>query len=164
MTVKKLFRFELEIKASINVEKVKETDYGPHRYIKQLLNEFVNDAEALRAFLLINFIDRYINDNEPGISKLLEIDEDEGIHILRVAEKCPPEVRSFFKDLFSPTANEKKARGKKGENQFNTWEPDRIFEELNIYLGHMKPVKAAFCELTGQEIYQEPVKQKESEH
>jgi hypothetical protein len=167
MTVTKLFRFELKIKVDINVETIKETDYGRNRYTKQLLNQLVKDREAVRVFMIINLFSRYINDDSE-ISQLLDTGKNEDFYILRAAKKCPPEVQSFFKDLFGSRQGAKK--GSKGPDfkSDESIENERLFEHLHFHLANMVPVKAAFSELPGEILNHDhdhdKVKRKEMEN
>jgi hypothetical protein len=153
MTVTKLFRFELTIKVDINVEEIKETDYGRYRYSKQLLNHLLKDPEAVRAFIIIYFMAHFINDNEGEISKLINTGEKEDAYILRAANKCPPEAQSFFKDLI--VSNGKKKKGPKSpvfgsdEASENEW----LFSHLHSKLSNMVPIEADFNELPEEILF-----------
>lgn len=156
MTVTKLFRFELTIKVDIDVEEIKETDYGRYRYSKQLLNHLLKDPEAVRAFIIIHFLSRYINDSDDEISILVDTREKEDVYILRAAKKCPPEAQSFFNDLFAfGEVKKKEKKGGRGPNFGSTEaiENEWLFDHLQSKLANMVPVKADFSELPGEILY-----------
>ena len=101
MNKKKLFRFEIEVEATLRVEEVKDTDYGKERYLKQLVREFVKDPEALRSIILINFIDIYWAEPWEELIPFLGNQDDSKAAILRLAQKCTPETFHYFSDLFA---------------------------------------------------------------
>jgi hypothetical protein len=146
MTVKKLFRLELMIKLDINVEKIKETDYGRKRYTKQLLTQLVKDPEALRDLVIIHFITRYFDDNNE-ICRLLDPGQNEDFYILRAAEKCPPETQCFFKDLFEAIGSTKKNSKSLSPASEAAIENEKLFDLLQSKLANLVPVKAEFKEL-----------------
>ena len=166
MTVTKLFRFELTIKVDINVEEIKESDYGRYRYSKQLLNQLLNDPEAVKAFIIIYFLDRYINDSDDEISKLVDTGKKEDFYIRRAARKCPPEAQSFFNDLLVPNDSKKKVTKKPVFGSNEAYENEWLFDHLQSKLSNMVPVELNFNELP-EEIPvhdHDAVKSKEMEH
>lgn len=166
MTVTKLFRFELTIKVDINVETIKETDYGRNRYTKQLLNHLLKDPEAVRAFIIIHFLARYINDSDVEISKLVDTGEKEDFYILRAAKKCPPEAQSFIKDLFVSSGGTKKSTKGPDFGSNEAIENELLFDHLNSKLANMVPVEADFSEFPGEILNHDhdTLKIKEMEH
>ena len=165
MTVKKVFRLELLIKLNINVEKIKETDYGRKRYNKQMLNQLVKDPEVLRALVIIHFITRYLDDNNE-ICRLLEPGQNEDFYILRAAEKCPPETQCFFKDIFEAIKSSKKNSKDTAVTSEAAVENDKLFDFLQAKMANLVPVKAEFKELPMEILNydHDTVKRKELEH
>lgn len=165
MTVNKLFRFELTIKLDIDVEEIKETDYGRNRYSKELLNHLLKDTEAVRAFLLLFILSRYINDSGNQISMFMDTMEKEDFYVLRAAKKCTPEARCYVEDAVS---------GVDEENDDTDIDPDTCtaseYELLSRYLynklGNINPVKVDFLELPGEMINHDhdTMMSKEMEH
>jgi hypothetical protein len=167
MNKKKLFRFEIVVESTLRVEEVKDTDYGKERYLKQLVKGFVKDPEALRSFILINFIDIYWAEPWEGLSPFLGNQDDSQAAILRLAKKCTPETFHYFSDLFAalqvkkmvPDAADEEnlldagtfeKPGKDGEEKEKEWEKVRewewIFGQLTDRLCKFAPVHVAFSE------------------
>lgn len=164
MKVKKLYRFTVDVEAVIDVEEVKENDYGSNRYFKQFLNQLVNEPEALGNFLLINFMDYYVNYDESEFSSLLEMAGSEQAYILSAAEKCGAEVHCYFNDLFTPGLNHDGSTAiKTGESkiQFNPGERDFIMVQLISHLSELIPIKFQWYELPRESIQQEKTNEKE---
>jgi len=165
MKVKKLYRFTVDVEAVIDVEEVKENDYGSNKYFKQFLNQLVNAPEALRNFLLINFMDCYVKYDESGFSSLVEMAGSEHAYILRAAEKCDAEVRCYFNDLFTPGLKQYGSTAiKTGESKirFNPGERDLIMAQLISHLSELMPIKFQWYELPRESIQQEKTNAKET--
>lgn len=152
MTVTKLFRFELTFKVDINVEKIKESDYGRNRYNKQLFSHLIEDPESVRAFVMIYFFSRYFHETDAEISKLMDTLEKENSYILRAAEKCPPEAQSYFNALFVPGEAKKKGVKSPGFGSDEDIDGERVFEYLQSKLANLVTVKADFNELAAESI------------
>lgn len=164
MQIKKLFRFTVDVEAVIDVESVKENDYGTNKYFKQFLNQLVNDPDALRNFLLINFMDCYVNYDESGFSSLLEMAGSEHAYILSAAEKCDAEVRCYFNDLFTLGFKQESTTAiKEGESKIQSapGERDLIMAQLISHLSELIPIKFQWYELPLESIHQEKTNAKE---
>ncbi|MGD2087416.1 MAG: hypothetical protein PVH61_14625 [Candidatus Aminicenantes bacterium] len=151
MQIKKLFRFTVDVEAAIDVEKVEETDYGTNKYFKQFLNQLVNDPEALRNFLLINFMDYYVKYDESGFSTLVDMVGKEHAYILSAAEKCETEVRCYFNDLFTTGLKQDDSttiKKEKSKIQLNPVERDLIMCQLISHLSVLIPIKFQWYEIT----------------
>jgi len=167
MNKKQLFRFEIEIEATFKVEKVKDTDYGKKRYLKQLIGEFVKDREAMRSYILSNFIDIYWSEPREELQPFLGDRVDSRAAILRLAKKCTPEVFQYFYDLFAARPVKRPVPGNRDEENLAAagsaggQDPDRlemdevrdmiresewVSRELNNRLCKFTPVHAAFGE------------------
>ena len=135
MNKKQLFRFEIEIEATFKVEEVKDTDYGKKRYLKQLIGEFVKDPEALRSYILSNFIDIYWAEPREELHPFLGDQIDSQAAILRLAKKCTPEAFRYFYDLFAARPVKKPAPGNENEESLSAAgsvaapDPDRVKKE-----------------------------------
>jgi hypothetical protein len=148
---KRRFRLELDIDTTLKVETVYESDYGANRYIKQLVNEFAKDPEALRGIILLKFNDYYCcrEDFREKVDSFLENSCDEEAVILGVAQKCTPEVFQYFSDLLADDPG-KEARPDNAAQKRETWknqDSDWVFMELIQRLCSLVPVNAVFSEL-----------------
>jgi hypothetical protein len=163
MQIKKLFRFSVDVEAVIDVEEVKENDYGVNKYFKQFLNQLVNEPEALEKFLLINFLDYYVNFYESGFSGLVDMIGNEQAYILSAAEKCETEVRCYFNDLFKTGLKQDDYPDiKEGESeiQLNPIERDLIMTQLISRLTGLIPIQFQWYELPLESIGQEKARAK----
>jgi hypothetical protein len=149
MNQKKRFRFELEIESTLEVEQVYETDYGSYRYVKQLVNEFFKDPEALRSIIYLNFRENYFDCFRYEMDSFLENPESEEKVILRVAQKCTPEVFQYFSDLCADDPGKEPGPDDSAEERirWKNQESDWVFNQLRQQLCRLVTVHAVFSEL-----------------
>jgi hypothetical protein len=139
----------MEFKASIKLEKLKDTDYGSKRYTKQLVKAIANDPEALRIIILTNLLDCYFGDAREELEPILENQENERAAILRVAQKCTPEVFQYFSDLLAAGKSKEPNpdNAEKNREREKSRESEWVFSELMQRLCQLLPMHIAFNEL-----------------